>query len=96
MYSSYIMKRTQIYLDQDQDRRLATRARSAGVTKSALIREALETYLTTPDEDALLAEFRAALDQVEARPVHLPDGAAYVEELRAHDVTRLDDIDERR
>jgi predicted DNA-binding protein len=96
MYNSYIMKRTQIYLDQGQDRQLADRARTAGVTKSTLIREAIETYLATPDEDALLAKFRAALEQVETRPVHLPEGATYVEELRAHDVARLDEIDERR
>ena len=95
MYTSYIMKRTQIYLDLDQDRRLANRARPAGVTKSTLIREAIETYLAAP-EDAGLGEFRSVLDQLAARPLRLRDGALYVEELRAHDVARLDELDERR
>jgi predicted DNA-binding protein len=90
------MKRTQIYLDLDQDRRLAHRAQTAGVTKSTLIREAIETYLAAPDEESVLAQFRAALNELEGRPLRLPDGAAYVEDLRAHDVARLDELDERR
>lgn len=42
---AYIVRRTQIYLDEDQDRRLQARASAAGVTKSALIREAIEQFL---------------------------------------------------
>lgn len=42
---TYTMRRTQIYLDEDQDRRLQARANAAGVTKSALIREAIEQFL---------------------------------------------------
>ena len=37
--------RTQIYLDDDQDRRLQARARATGTTKSALIREAIDQFL---------------------------------------------------
>ena len=96
MYDAYIMKRTQIYLDEDQDRRLANRARTAGTTKSTLIREAIETYLAAPDEDDVLTEFHDALDRLAARPLRVPDGASYVEELRARDAARLDAIDERR
>jgi len=40
------MRRTQIYLDDDQDRRLAARARADGTTKSALIRAAIDQFLT--------------------------------------------------
>ncbi len=39
------MKRTQIYLDEEQDRLLRERAREAGVTKSELIRRALSAFL---------------------------------------------------
>jgi Arc/MetJ-type ribon-helix-helix transcriptional regulator len=39
------MRRTQIYLDEEQDRRLAARARADGTTKSALIREAIDLLL---------------------------------------------------
>ena len=61
---TYIVKRTQIYLDEDQDRRLERRAAAAGVTKSALIRSAIDRFLSRdpkPDElkDALEETFGA-------------------------------------
>jgi predicted DNA-binding protein len=96
MYDTYIMKRTQIYLEADQDRRLATRASAAGVTKSTLIREAVEAYLATPDAADQLAQFRAAVDAVAAAPASFPDGASYVEELRAADAVRQAELDELR
>ena len=39
------MKRTQIYLDERQDQKLAERAATTARTKSDLIREAIERYL---------------------------------------------------
>ena len=96
MYDSYIMKRTQIYLDRDQDERLAHRARAAGTTKSTLIREAIEEYLAKPDEDARLADLRIVLDELGLIPLRLVDGAAYVETLRGADAARQDDLDARR
>lgn len=39
------MRRTQIYLDEEQDRRLAARARADGITKSAVIRQAIDQFL---------------------------------------------------
>jgi predicted DNA-binding protein len=96
MYDSYIMKRTQIYLGRDQDEQLAHRARAAGTTKSTLIREAIETYLAKPDEDARLGELRHVLDELARRPLRLPEGAAYVEALRGADAARQDKLDERR
>ena len=96
MYDSYIMKRTQIYLDLDQDERLAQRARNAGTTKSTLIREAIQEYLAKPDEDARLAKLRIVLDELGLIPLGLADGAAYVEGLRGADAARQDDLDARR
>jgi predicted DNA-binding protein len=97
MYDSYIMKRTQIYLDLDQDRRLAKRATSAGTTKSTLIREAIESYLASSEDDAArLKQFRSALDAVERAPVKLEDGRAYVERVRAADQDRREEIERRR
>jgi predicted DNA-binding protein len=96
MYDSYIMKRTQIYLDRDQDKRLANRARAAGTTKSTLIREAVEEYLAKPDEDARLAKLRIVLDELGLIPLGLADGAAYVETLRGADAGRQDDVNARR
>ncbi|MGH9196999.1 MAG: CopG family transcriptional regulator [Acidimicrobiia bacterium] len=54
------MKRTQIYLDDDQDRRLRARARADGTTKSAVIREAIEAFLTRKSRRA---EIEAHLEQ---------------------------------
>ena len=96
MYDTYIVKRTQIYLEADQDRRLATRANATGATKSTLIREAIETYLSTQGEEDQLNQFRAALDALAAAPAELPDGATYVEKIRAADVERQTELDKRR
>jgi predicted DNA-binding protein len=96
MYDTYIMKRTQIYLEADQDRRLATRATASGVTKSTLIREAIETYLAMPGDADKLAQFRAAVDAVAEAPLQVPDGETYVETIRAADIARQAELDERR
>jgi predicted DNA-binding protein len=97
MYVSYIMKRTQIYLESDQDRRLAKRATAAGITKSTLIREAIEFYLaSSPDDAARLAQFHDALDVVERSPVDLANGRAYVERVRQADERRREEIEKRR
>jgi predicted DNA-binding protein len=97
MYVSYIMKRTQIYLEADQDRRLATRARADGTTKSTVIREAIESYLSASDGDAeRLAAFQSAVDAIERSPVALPDGGSYVEALRAGDQRRHEELEQRR
>ena len=97
MYDPYIMKRTQIYLEADQDRRLASRARAAGATKSTLIREAIDSYLSmSEDETSRLAEFHAALDAIVCSPADLPDGRTYVDQLRRADRERDEDIEKHR
>lgn len=96
MYDMYIMKRTQIYLDVDQDAVLARRAQAAGVTKSTMIREAIAAYLASPGDSARLERFRAALEEVEAFPVKVGDGRTYVEKLRRDDERRQVEIERRR
>jgi len=77
------MKRTQIYLEEAQDARLARLASDTGVKKSALIREAIDAFLQGPRDDAVgLGRFRAALKEAEEHPISLPDGRRYVEGLR--------------
>jgi predicted transcriptional regulator len=89
MYGAYIMRRTQIYLDEEQDRRLAERARASGRTKSDLLREALDRFLDTPpSEEEELARFRAAAEAAFGIAPYLEDGVTYVRRLR--------DIDRRR
>jgi predicted DNA-binding protein len=66
----YIMKRTQIYLDEEQDRRLAKRSRTTGRTKSEIIREALQRFLSrepqTSDLELNLKRTAGALPEIEA------------------------------
>jgi predicted DNA-binding protein len=88
MYTSYIMRRTQIYLSSDQAARLARRARAAGTTNSTLIREAIEEYLAKPDNDARRAELAEVLEDLARKPIDLPDGATYVDALREADAAR--------
>jgi predicted transcriptional regulator len=59
MYVSYILKRTQICLEDQQDIRLFQRAEAAGTTRSALIRRAIDAYLDVP-LDADIERFRNA------------------------------------
>jgi hypothetical protein len=97
MYTPYIMHRTQIYLDDDQERQLVDRARQVGMTKSALIRDAIDAYLSPASgDDGALASLRAAvLDAAGAAP-YLPSGVDYVAELRAAERERRVAVDQRR
>lgn len=97
MYDQYTVKRTQIYLEDRQDNALARRARAEGVTKSALIRRALDDYLTGADDERLqLERFRAAVRSAAGSAPDLPSGARYVERLRTIDAGRQEEIERRR
>ncbi len=91
------MKRTQIYLDDRQDDDLARRAAAEGLTKSALIRRAVDEYLDNDGDDELrLARFKAAVEAVAGAAPDLPEGSLYVERLRALEVGRQEEIERRR
>lgn len=96
MYDLYIMHRTQIYLADEQERALTDRARQVGRTKSALIREAIDSYLT-PDtaEQTALARLRTAVADASGCAAYLPAGERYVDELRAADRERARELDQR-
>jgi hypothetical protein len=96
VYDSYTMRRTQVYLDPGQVEQLARRARASGMTRSTMIREAIASYLSTPDEADELVRFRAALDAAGERPIDLPEGQRYVETLRAADLERDEELEARR
>lgn len=57
----WCMQRTNIYLTEEQQRALAARARVAGTTKSAVLREILDAGLaeSAPVDDELRACFAA-------------------------------------
>lgn len=96
MYDSYIMKRTQIYLDEEQAEQLSRRAAMRGSTASKMIREAIDAYLAVPDDAAeRLARYRAALDAAFGAAPYLPAGATYVDELRDADRVRGEELRER-
>lgn len=46
------MKRTQVYLTEDQDRRLAEIARERGISRAGALRSALDAALGTGDAEA--------------------------------------------
>jgi hypothetical protein len=97
MYDSYITRRTQIYLDEDQDGRLTQRAAAAGVSKSTLIRAAVDAYLQGQGDEATRLEgFREAVRIVSGVAPDLERGAEYVRALRDNDRERQERLEVRR
>jgi Arc/MetJ-type ribon-helix-helix transcriptional regulator len=85
------VKRTQIYLDDAQDRLLTQRAAASGKTKSELIRSAIDQMLDTPtDHEARLAEFKAAADAAFGIAPYFTH--EYLDELREPDRQRTDEL----
>lgn len=76
MYTALYMPsvRTQIYLTDDQRRRLDARGRVTGVPMARMIREAVDAYLTDerPDARTVLDETFGSLPDLE-----LPDRAEW-------------------
>lgn len=90
------MRRTQIYLDDEQMTRLDERAAVDRVTRSAAIRAAVDAYtITEDDQDARLARFRAAVDEVFGIAPYLPPGDEYVEEMRGAGARKLTELERR-
>ena len=91
MYNLYIMQnsqsleRTQIYLTQMQQTRLAAACRRAAVTKSELIRQAVDQFLSqqAPPSPADKARHLEGLAGMWADRSDMADPAAYVRTLRA-------------
>ncbi|HEU4974881.1 MAG TPA: CopG family transcriptional regulator [Baekduia sp.] len=91
------MRRTQIYLDGEQDRLLGIRAKALGTTKSAVIRDAIDAFLgREPAGGSDLQRLRAAVAGAAGIAPSLPPGGEYVEELRAADLERQRTLDRRR
>lgn len=83
MYHPYIMRRTQIYIDESQGERLSSLAARSGMTMSGLIRAAIDLYLERESsEDARLLRFRAAVAEAAGSAPGLPSGAEYVDAIR--------------
>jgi predicted DNA-binding protein len=83
MYNVYIvMKRTQIYLEDQQRRKLDQVAKRTRRTVSELIREAIDSrYATSPKED-FLAALRAGAFGVWKQRADLGPTASYLRRVR--------------
>ncbi len=93
----YIVRRTQIYLDDDQHRWLDEQARRQRRTKSELIREAVDRLIGggRQDADNRLGRFQAAVDASFATVPDLPPGRDFVEDARATDHDRDRAVEDR-
>ena len=82
----YIMRRTQIYLTEELDAVLERVARATGVTKSQLIRDAIEEkFLRTAGPSELLRALGSSAGSWRRRET----GEAYVDRLRTGRLARL-------
>lgn len=94
MYDFTIVKRTQIYIDEEQDRRLGERSVIEGRTKSALIRTAIDEYLAKGESDeSRHLRFVEVLHSCAGIAPYLPDGQTYVETIRTGDLRRQRELD---
>ncbi len=89
MYALYTMRRTQIYLGEEQHAELARRAAAAGITVSQLIRGAIDDVLdqAEPDEQ-WRSGWRQAVAATAGIAPYLPEGTVYVDEMRAEERRR--------
>ncbi len=63
------MRRTQIYLSEQERKGLQALALSSGLSQSALIREAIDSFLQQQQHHARLAQLRQARPSPVARPL---------------------------
>ncbi len=90
------MRRTQIYLDEDQDKLLTERSKQTGRTKSDLIREALDIYLGRGgiQRDEWQERWRRTVDDTFGIAPYLPSAAEWLHERRRDAIDRQRMLDE--
>ena len=93
----YIVRRTQIYLDDDQHRWLDEQASRQRRTKSELIREAVDRLIGggRQDTDTRLGRCQAAVDASFGAVPDLPPSQDFVEDARAMDRDRDRAVEDR-
>jgi hypothetical protein len=82
MYNVYIVRRTQIYLTDDQGRLLESRARATGQTVSALIRAAIDGAYARGRMPSRAERARVARRTAGAWAEFPESGASFVERIR--------------
>jgi predicted transcriptional regulator len=98
VYNTYIIRhRTQVYLDDAQNCALKIRARARHQTKSSLIREAIDEYLSTEKKsDSSVTRMRNAISEAAGVAPYLPAGDKYVRQVREADLNREAELEQRR
>jgi predicted transcriptional regulator len=88
------MRRTQIYLGDDQAARLDQRAAAQRTTRSTLIRRAVDEYLERDgrEVEAWNSRWRRAVERSAGVAPYLAEGEDYVEGLRTADARRLEEL----
>jgi predicted transcriptional regulator len=89
------VRRTQIYLDDDQASRLDERASANGTTRSRVIRIAIDEYLTQDERNtaAWRSRWQEAVRKTSGAAPGPATGAEYVENLRHNDAERLSGLE---
>lgn len=82
MYDVYIMKRTQIYLTEEQGQLLASRRKASGQTISELIRAAIDSVYSRRRAMSRAEKVRVAQRTAGSWPDFAESGAEYVERIR--------------
>ena len=82
MYNTYIMRRTQIYLTEEQGRLLASRSKAKGSTVSELIRAAIDSVYRPRRAMSRTENVRLARRTAGAWTDFPETGAEYVERIR--------------
>jgi Ribbon-helix-helix protein, copG family len=82
MYNLYIMRRTQIYLSDDQGRLLKRRTRATGRSMSQLIRAAIDVVYSGGREISRNERVRVARRTAGAWSEFPETGTEYVERIR--------------
>jgi hypothetical protein len=82
MYAEYIMRRTQIYLDERQSRLLESQSSSTGQSISHLIRAAIDAVYGKRRSLTRVERARLARATAGAWRSHAESGTEYVERIR--------------
>ena len=82
MYDSYIVKRTQIYLTEEEDEVLQRRRRATGTTVSEQIRAAIDAMYLPRKELTLEEKLRIVSETAGAWKDRTETGEEYVERMR--------------
>jgi len=82
MYTTYIVRRTQIYLTEEQGRLLEKRSQASGRTVSDLIREAIDSVYSRRRSISRQERVRIARRTAGAWRDFPESGRAYVERIR--------------